>query len=118
MKIKNREIEKYRDKEMELKIYGVQGDSCNGVFKVPFRNCILNIIASNGGGWEHVSVSLPNRCPIWDEMSFIKDLFFNDDETVVQYHPSKKNYVNIHNYCLHLWRPIKGEILLPQTKMV
>ncbi len=32
------------------------------------------IVASWGGGWEHVSVSLPRRCPTWDEMCLIKDI--------------------------------------------
>ena len=54
--------------------------------------------------WEHVSVSLPDRCPTWDEMCFIKDLFWNSDECVVQYHPPKSDYVNVAKNCLHLWK--------------
>ncbi len=77
----------------------------------------LRVIASDGMEpevpWEHVSVSLPNRCPNWPEMCFIKDLFFAPDEVVMQLHPAKSEYVNNHNYCLHLWRPINAEIPLP-----
>ena len=66
--------------------------------------------------WEHVSVSYPNRCPTWEEMCFVKDIFWGEDETVVQFHPPKKNYVNVAKYCLHLWKPTHIEIPLPPKK--
>jgi hypothetical protein len=66
-------------------------------------------------GWRHVSVSLPNRCPTWHEMSLIKDLFWSRDITVVQFHPKEENYVNNHKYCLHLWEKIGHEYELPPT---
>lgn len=78
----------------------------------------LRVIASPGDAddsipWEHVSVSLPNRCPNWEEMDFVKRLFWNDEEAVMQLHPPRSKWVNNHPYCLHLWRPIKQEIPLP-----
>lgn len=78
----------------------------------------LRIIASWGGGWDHVSVSLVNRCPKWDEMCFVKDFFFHPDECVIQYHPSKSNYVNNHPYCLHLWRPQNADVPIPPKSYV
>lgn len=68
--------------------------------------------------WEHVSVSIPRakRCPTWEEMCWIKSLFFRDDEVCVQYHPSAAEYVNVHPYCLHLWKPLAAE--LPRPPMV
>jgi len=57
-------------------------------------------------GWEHVSVSTKNRCPTWDEMVYIKDLFWREDETVIQFHPKKSNYKNVMPFCLHLWKKI------------
>lgn len=90
----------------------VDGDSWavgtnNGVFTVPspegpFK---MNVIASCGGGWDHVSVSFKNRTPTWKEMCAVKDLFFKDDEVAMQLHPPKDDYVNEHQFCLHLWRP-------------
>lgn len=64
--------------------------------------------ASDGAGWEHVSVSLPgySRCPTWEEMSLIKSLFWGEDDLVVQFHPPKEDHINTHPYCLHLWRKI------------
>lgn len=63
--------------------------------------------------WEHVSVSHRTRCPSWEEMAWVKSLFWTDEETVVQYHPPKSEYVSYHPYCLHLWRPIGIELPRP-----
>lgn len=75
----------------------------------------LRIIATDGKdelseGWEHVSVSTHRRTPNWREMCFVKDLFWGQEETVVQFHPPKSEYVNNHPFCLHLWRHVS----LPQ----
>ena len=40
----------------------------------------MAVVASIGGGWDQVSVSLGNRCPTWREMDYIKRLFFKPDE--------------------------------------
>lgn len=114
------ELEKYREHDTEMNLYGVPGDSGNGVFKVFVNGRSFFVIASNGGGWEHVSVTTKNgkRCPTWEEMCAIKDMFFLPDECVVQYHPPKKVYVNVHEYCLHLWKPIKQNIPMPDSKFV
>lgn len=69
------------------------------------RSKVLRIVASDGSEWEHVSVSTDTRVPRWQEMCFVKDLFWYDDETVIQFHPARSEYVNCHPYCLHLWRP-------------
>jgi hypothetical protein len=61
-------------------------------------------IATDQGGWEHVSVSLPDRCPTWEEMAWIKSRFWDPDDAVIQIHPPESDYVNNHPYCLHLWR--------------
>jgi len=74
-------------------------------FEVPFRSHYLRVIADEREGWGHVSVSLPNRCPNWEEMRHIKNLFFGEDSIAVQFHPRKKDYVNLHEYCLHIWQP-------------
>lgn len=71
-----------------------------------------------GEPWEHVSVSLANRCPVWAEMCWVKALFFEDEETVVQYHPPKSEYVNHHPYCLHLFRPLGITLPRPPSMTV
>ena len=85
---------------------------------ITLRGKTFFTIYSNGGGWDHVSVSLRDRCPSWEEMCEIKDVFFNPDECCVEYHPAKKDYVNIHPYCLHIWKPQKTEMPTPPTLYV
>ncbi|WP_206458679.1 DUF7694 domain-containing protein [Anaerovorax sp. IOR16] len=75
-------------------------------------------VFSWGDGWDHVSVSYPNRCLTWDEMCYIKDCFFEEEECVVQFHPKKSEYINIHPYCLHLWKPHNGDFTTPPKGMV
>lgn len=107
-------LEKYRWHEKELALYGVSGDKGNGIFKIPIYGVPFFCVASNGGGWDHVSVSKANRkMPTWEEMCKIKDMFFEDEETVVQYHPRKSEYVNVCDCCLHLWRPIEHMLPAP-----
>ena len=78
----------------------------------------LRIVCSWGMGWEHVSVSTRKHCPFWDEMAYVKALFWKDEEAVMQLHLPQSEYVNNHPYCLHLWRPIGAEIPLPPRSMV
>ncbi len=92
----------------------------NGAFAfgVPGDRTIF-CIASDGRGWEHVSVSLnKKRTPTWEEMCFVKELFWDDDECVVQFHPPKSAYVNNHPYVLHLWRPVNYDFRLPPQNMI
>lgn len=93
------------------------GDRC-GAFLVfcPPSRAWLKIIASQGDDeipWEHVSVSLRDRVPTWDEMCWVKDQFFEEEETVLQFHPPRSEYVNFHPFCLHLWRPTHDVIPRP-----
>jgi hypothetical protein len=93
----------------------------NGIFHIPRPDHVgkyFMVIASDGEGWEHVSVSLPSRTPTWDEMCYIKQIFWGDDECVVQYHPPKTEYVNNHETCLHLWKQVGQEFNLPPSILV
>lgn len=74
-------------------------------YLVPFQGRYLSVIADSKQGWDHVSISLTNRNPNWDEMCFVKNLFWNKDEMAIQFHPVEKDYVNLHNHCLHIWKP-------------
>jgi hypothetical protein len=101
-----------------------------GAFQIPFRRASLRVIASRGGcpfapddiaeqnRWDHVSVSLPDRCPTWEELEFIKRLFFERHECAMQLHVPPRDHVNNHEFCLHIWRPIDVEIPRPPAVMV
>ena len=67
------------------------------------------VVGVNEGGWEHVSIQLcAKRLPTWEEMCLIKDIFWEEEEMVVQIHPKHSEYVNI-SEALHLWRPVDGD---------
>jgi hypothetical protein len=87
------------------------GDRYNGCFVIPVRGMV--IVVSTGEGWEHVSVSLKDRCPTWDEMEWAKHKFWEDGDTVMQLHVPTSDHLNFHRYCLHLWRPLNCEIPRP-----
>lgn len=93
-------------------------DGFGGTFYDKKSRCNLNFIMSWGAGFEHCSVSMPTRCPSWEQMCAIKDAFWNDNEVCMQLHPAKKDYVNNHPYCLHIWKPINEKIPLPPTILV
>lgn len=92
----------------------------NGAFWLPRRpgEPPFFAIASDGVGWEHVSVSLPNRCLTWPEMSAVKAMFWDAEDCVVQYHPPASSYVNNHPHCLHLWRPTRAVLPMPDDLLV
>jgi hypothetical protein len=94
-------------------------DGNNGFFILIIKGKQFACMASDGMGWEHVSVSRPDRCPTWEEMCVIKSRFWDSEEDcVIQYHPPKSEYVNNHPYCLHLWRPTEMQIPIPSSYMV
>lgn len=81
----------------------------------------MTVIWSYGGGWEHVSIDGKKRMPEWNEMCMLKDMFFEEDECCVQYHPPKSEYVNNIPYCLHIWKPIEkysGKLPVPDSLLV
>jgi hypothetical protein len=62
-------------------------------------------------GWEHVSVSTRKMC-------FVKDLFWDAEECVVQFHPPRSQWISNHPHCLHLWRAIDIVFPLPPSLTV
>lgn len=103
-------------------------DGNNGVFCIRQTNGReLWIIASDGTGWkeselngppwEHVSVHGFNGkktfTPSWEEMCKVKDIFWDGEDIVIQFHPKKSEYVNNHPNTLHMWRPIGIEFIVP-----
>jgi hypothetical protein len=71
-------------------------------------------------GWEHVSVQVEpaTRTPTWDEMAWVKQLFWEPEECAVEYHPPASQYVRANPYRLHLWRPKHATIPMPSVSVV
>ena len=109
-------------------------DHPDGVYHIPHpwvKGYYFWLVFSTGLGWEHLSISIKRliskrkrqvgeakRCPTWEEMCMAKDLFWTPEECVVQYHPPMMHYVNMHKWCLHLWRPITMTLPVPDPIMV
>lgn len=123
-----------RDREEIKKTTGLfikkEGKDCFGgsVYPVEYKtgkpkikkdyNSVLHFIFSIGCNWEHLSVSTPVRCPTWDEMCKMKDIFWAENEVCMQLHPKKEDYVDNMKYCLHIWKPLDREIPTPPSIMV
>lgn len=97
----------------------------NGAFMINRGRTQLHIVVADGMGvygWEHVSVHCVTegkmRTPTWAEMCFVKDQFWGEEDCVVQYHPPKSDYVNVHPHVLHLWRPLNETLPRPNKQMV
>ena len=83
-------------------------DGFNGLFLIQIDSETLNVIASDGEGWKHVSVSRKydaHKVPSYSMMCKVKDLFFEPEDWCMEFHPAKSEYVNNHPGCLHLWKP-------------
>lgn len=88
----------------------------SGLIELPTGVRASVVVGRNEKGWEHVSIELyARRLPTWEEMCYIKGVFWDDEEEVVQIHPKKSHYVNL-TEALHLWRPINGNWALMNEK--
>ena len=64
---------------------------------------VSETVFDDGNTWKHVSMSHPNKLPSYKEMCLCKSVFCGDDKTAIQVFPSKKEHVNFHPNCLHLF---------------
>lgn len=95
----------------------------NGAFQIQINvNTVAYCIASDQNGWEHVSVHVVEdgkpETPTWEEMCAIKSVFWDKEDTVIQYHPAASEYVNMHENVLHLWRPTNQTLPTPPKIMI
>jgi len=95
---------------------GSYGDNQNGIMVLAHRQ--LKIIFSSGEGWEHVSVSAYKKTPTWGQMEWVRLQFWPDNSTVMQLHVPTTDHINMHNDCLHLWRPTDRPIPRPPQVFV
>lgn len=117
----NPRVERFRLREGALRSNSTFGN--NGAFRIPHPSGVVFLcVVSDGMDWEHVSVqaidSEQSRIPTWNEMQYVKELFFEDEEVVMQLHVAKSKHLNLHPNVLHLWRPLKATIPLPPSQMV
>ena len=101
-----------RDHRLHVLEYG--DDGLAGFFR-SLSTRPLKVIASSGGGWDHVSVSTPIGSPVptYYEMQAVAQAFFLPHETAMQLHVPADDHVNNHPNCLHWWRPNCGNQAIP-----
>ena len=68
-----------------------------------YENENLRIFVSRDGGLWHLSISHPSRYPTYDEIKEARYELLPDNITVGLLFPPKKEFVNIHENCFHLW---------------
>ncbi len=112
------ELTPYRDVEWEIECYGQIGGRDAGCFRFLEQEVELRVIASAGGGWDHLSVSTRDRCPTWEEMECVRKRFALPHEVWMQYGLPDRQHINYHPYCLHWWRPLHRAIKLPPPLFV
>jgi hypothetical protein len=113
------DLDLIRDRDWERRGYGgTPAPHREGCFKLRVGEAELAIIVSTGGGWDHISVSLRDRMPSWEEMEAVKRRFFQDDETAMQLHVPPADHINCHPHVLHLWRPQFAQIPRPPASFV
>lgn len=118
-------LREYRVKTGYLASTDMQENNGGFVVRHPIEKHLdMQIIASDQGGWDHVSALIRNRqnratrMPFWVEMCIIKDLFWLPTECAIQYHPPSQNYINDNNNVLHIWKPQLVEIPMPPMVFV
>jgi len=115
-------VEMYR-----VKKFSSEKDEFNGLFFIPGAvmpktygdTSFLKVVASSGFSWDHVSVMHPDRVPTNADMEIVRSLFWDPDETVIEYHDV--SYA-IDGLCKavaerHLWRPQGCEVIRPPSRI-
>jgi len=51
----------------------------------------------------HLSIAHPTRLPRWDELKYAREHLLPLGKDFMMLLPQSKDYVNLHNYCFHLW---------------
>ena len=75
-------------------------------------------IQDDGREWYHVSCArrlsqTTFELPSWDDLKFVWATFIGEDHVAYQVFPRKRDWINIHEYVLHLWHCPEDEDVLP-----
>lgn len=85
-------------------------------YRVTHRGGLRIIISGaeyDGREWLHLSMSRKDRLPSYEDMKHAKEIFLGNDRWAAQLFPPVKYHVNIHQFCLHLWCPVTGDLPWP-----
>lgn len=71
--------------------------------------------AAAGESRWHLSVAHPDRLPEWEEIKYLRRRLLPEDKFFCLPWPPEEFWLNVHNYCLHLWE-IRDPWLIEQMK--
>jgi hypothetical protein len=101
-----------------LGVVGVAG-ALHHVGIAPKTNGLLAIVDElviDGKLWRHMSVSRRSRTPSHEDMMAAAQAFLDQDAVVLAIYPRRAEWVNLHQFCLHLWQPV-GFDPVPDPKL-
>lgn len=52
----------------------------------------------------HASLAYPDRLPEWWEVVAVKEALYGRDQDATMLLPRESDWVNVHDFCLHLWQ--------------
>ena len=84
-------------------------DSDIAIGSVWKSNTGIVAILSIDAGLEHLSISHKDRLPTYEEMKEARYQLMSQNINVAQIFPPKENFINVHDYCLHLWELNESE---------
>jgi len=122
MRDTTRPFEMYR-----VEKFSSESDGFNGLFFIPGRrlpseygeSVFLKVVASDGFGWDHVSVLGPNREATNQEMEDVRRLFWHRSEVVVEYHDPMVGIPEMTGQprARHLWSAQGCEVIRPPSRI-
>jgi hypothetical protein len=77
---------------------------------------IIDTLTIDGKKWRHLSASRQARTPSHEDMMLAADAFLDRDITSMAIYPPKAQWVNLMEFCLHIWQPI-GFDPVPDPKL-
>lgn len=92
--------------------------SATAIVAVPTGRAIASMARVSAGAGVGRQMRYSTAVPTWAEMCILKDLFWEREDLVVQFHPPESEYVNNHPSVLHLWRPVGEQLPAPPSILV
>lgn len=95
-----------------------RGHGNNGAFLIPATGHPAAVIASDQDGWEMVSIAHCERPLTLAEVDAIRDLFWSQDDVVIQFHFPHQDRKGQHRYAVKLWRRAGQDAQLPPRHLL
>jgi len=70
----------------------------------------------DGKRYIHCSISRRDEMPSYTDLDYIKSVVFGPDREAYQKFARRREHVNIHPFCLHLWHCMDGDRLPDFTR--